>query len=135
MPARMASADDCFARFERGAIRELGSSVRKRVRGPSWGQGEVARPASHQYARLVRARQRRPPLRPLLHCVLLMIPTFPEGSEVRIGPAWEWRPVMVHHPRGRMCAAEGLYHGAACMAPWNGAEVADAQKLGSPGPP
>ena len=22
-------------------------------------------------------------------------------------------PVMVHHPRGRMCAAEGLHHGAA----------------------
>ena len=29
-----------------------------------------------------------PPTHPVQHCALLMIPTFPEGSKVRIGPAW-----------------------------------------------
>ena len=64
MRARMGSADDCFARFERGAIPRAGSIGQDLARGPSWGQGEGA---------------------------LLMSPTFPEGIEVRIGPAWERR--------------------------------------------
>ena len=42
-------------------------------------------------------------------------------------------PGMVHHTRGRMCAAESLRYGAVNMAPWNGAEAAGAQKAGQPG--
>ena len=41
------------------------------------------------------ARHRRPPPHPLLHCVLLMSQTFPEGSD---GNGAMQGPVMVHHP-------------------------------------
>ena len=80
----IASRDSIEGRFP-----ELGSSVRKRIaRGPSWGQGEGARPAFHQHVSCVSARHRHPPLHPFLHAALLTL-TCPEGSEARIRPAWE----------------------------------------------
>ena len=77
------SADDCFARFERGAIPRAGFIGQKAdqdlARGSSWGHGMAAwHPGGP--VRLVRARNRHPPLHPLLHCALLMSPTFPEGA-------------------------------------------------------
>ena len=116
MRARMASADDCFARFEG----RFESWVHRSGRGSGGHPGGRARlrglpPTSTSCA--CPSPPPTPPPSPAL-CAADE-PDLSGGRRGQLRPAWERRhagptgPVMVHHPCGRMCAAEGLHHVAA----------------------